>query len=244
VVSVNWCLTRLAIGWVARLEERQWTQADGKTKISEGDPGRLSALTSYWSAVPGFSDPAVALGAAQRSARNENGWEWSAAFICFVMRRAGIQSSHGFAFGRKHMAYIVGALRNRENRDRARPFWLFDVADLQSEARPQIGDLLCFNREVRRRPGQPAQWTRHTVASLRRQFWEGGNQRVQPFGFSHCSLVVGAGSDASGNRFVQTIGGNERHSVRLRQTVPLDASGRIPNPQAHHIFGMIKLIEC
>ena len=77
---------------------------------------------------------------------------------------------------------------------------------------------------------------------IERQFWSGGNQNTQPFGSSHCALVVGRVSDR-GRRFVETIGGNEGNSVR-RQRIPVDQSGGIPNPQALNIFGMIKLIEC
>ena len=232
---VNWCQIRQAIAATARAEDARWTRPNG-TKILEGDPSRLPILTRYWSAVPGFGTPAAAARAAQLSANNVLDGEWSAAFICFVMRTSGVQRAHGFEFAQRHMNYIVGALRNRERSDRTRPFWLVDRIELQQEAVPERGDLLCFNRVVN------GVMTNHSYESLRRRFWSGGNQNTQPSGSSHCALVVGQLEDR-GRRFVETIGGNERQSVR-RQRIPVDQSGRIPNPRALNIFGMIKLIEC
>jgi hypothetical protein len=238
--AVNWCQMRRTIAAIAYAEERRWTRPNG-TKYQENHPSRLPILTEYWSAV-GFSATEAA-GAAQRSANDDLDWPWSAAFICFVMRQAGVQRAHGFEFGQRHMNYIVGALRNRERSDRARPFWLVDAIELQLEAVPQSGDLLCFNRLVPRR-GQPPRWTTYSVASLRNQFWLGGNQNQPPRGSAHCSLVVGSVVDTkTGRRLLETIGGNEGGSVRLRR-IPIDQSGGIPNPQAHHIFGMIKLVGC
>jgi len=146
------------------------------------------------------------------------------------------------------MNYIVGALRNRERSDHARPFWLVDAIELQLEAVPQSGDLLCFNRLVVPRPGQPRRRTTYSVASLRNQFWGllGRNQNLPPRGSAHCSLVAGTVVDKkTGRPFLETIGGNEGRpgSVLLRR-IPIDQSSGIPNPQAHHIFGMIKLVGC
>ena len=239
----NWCQTRATIAKIARAEERTWTQLNG-SKFLESDPRRLPDLTRYWSEVPGFGSPAVAGAAARRSARDEKDWPWSAAFICFVMKKAGVKKSDGFKFAGKHMTYIVDALRNRERSDRARPFWLVDALELQLEAVPQVGDLLCFNRCLKQISKTCVQWTPHSVASLRRQFCTGGNQNLTPFGKAHCSFVVGFRTEPDGSRFVETIGGNEKNSVLLQHAIPIDQAGGIPNPQAHHIFGMIKLIGC
>jgi hypothetical protein len=229
----DWCRTRAAIAMIARAEEGTWTRPN-RTKYLESHPDRLPDLTRYWSAVPGFGSPAAAQAAARRSARDEPNWPWSAAFICFVMRSAGIQQSDGFEFSRRHITYIVGALRNREGSDHNRPFWLVDDIELQVEAVPQVGDLLCFNRPDNP-PGQPVHWT---------QYCAGGNQNRDPRGASHCRIVVGCHTEPNGSRFVETIGGNETNSVRLQRVIPVDQYGGIPNPQAHHIFGMIKLIRC
>jgi hypothetical protein len=149
---------------------------------------------------------------------------------------AGVRRAHGFEFAARHMNYIVGALRNRERSDTTRPFWLVDHLELEHEATLEPGDLLCFNRPVRR------VWTTHTYSSLRRAFWENGHENTPVTGSSHTALIVSVGQDARG-RFVQTVGGNESGSSRLRR-VDLDANGGIANAQARHIFGLIKLTGC
>lgn len=233
-----WCARRAEIARVASLEEADWTAPNGNRRL-ESERGRLPALTRYWSAVPGFAAPASALRAARMSAAGHRDFHWSAAFICYVMATAGITRADGFEFGGAHMRYIVGALRNRELSDQARPFWLVDAVELVNEVRLAPGDLLCFNRVVRRN-GQRRRTT-HSYDSLRRQFWL--NNRNRPGrGSSHTSLIVGT-EQRNGRNYVQTIGGNEANSVRL-QRVPINDSGGIDNPAASHIFGAIKITRC
>jgi hypothetical protein len=232
---VDWCAMRQTIATAARAEDARWTRPNG-TKLVESDASQLPILQQYWQAVPGFANAASALAAARHSAANEVGWEWSAAFICHVMHTAGVQRAHGFEFAARHMNYIVGALRNRERSDTTRPFWLVDHIELAHEVTFEPGDLLCFNRQVN------GVWTNHSYTSLRRAFWENGNQNAAVTGSSHTALIVATGQDARG-RFVTTIGGNEGQSVRTRR-VDLDANGGIPNAQARHIFGLIKLTGC
>lgn len=235
VAGVDWCAMRATIAATARAEEARWTAPNGQ-KYLESHPSRLPILAQYWATVPGFGTPAAAQNAAQNSANNVAGFEWSAAFICYVMHTAGVRQGHGFEFALRHMNYIVGALRNRERSDANRPFWLVDRIELRAEAQPEPGDLLCFNRVAN------GVMTTHSYDSLRRRFWLGGNQNAQPFGSSHCSIVVGS-TVIGGQRFVERIGGNEAGSVRL-QRIPTDRHGGIPNPDAHNLFGMIKLVGC
>jgi Uncharacterized protein conserved in bacteria (DUF2272) len=236
--SADWCRTRQAIATIARAEERIWTKPNG-TKFRENDNVRRPDLIRYWRAVPGFGSPADAAAAAGRSARDERDGEWSAAFVCSVLRSAGIRKADGFEFGQRHLDYIVGALRNRERSDHARPFWLVDALEMRLEAIPRIGDLLCFNRET-----SPGRWTPHSYASLRREYCSGGHQNVAPRGSSHCSIVVGFRAEPGGGRSIETIGGNEGNTVLLQHAIPIDRSGGVPNPAANHIFGMIKLTGC
>jgi hypothetical protein len=84
--------------------------------------------------------------------------------------------------------------------------------------------------------------TNHTCTSLRRAFWESGNQNAVVTGSSHTALIVAVGQDAQG-RFMTTIGGNEDQSVHTRR-VDLDANGGIPNALTRRIFGLIKLTGC
>jgi len=231
--GIDWCQIRTTIALTAQNEERRWTRANG-SKILESDPTRLPILERYWRATPGHSSAAAAASAAASSASNN--LAWSAAFICFVMRSSGVQSTHGFEFSGRHLNYIVGALRNRERSDRNRVFWLADHIELQNEALPKPGDLLCFNRQVR------GTMTTHSYSSLRRDFWLGGNQNRPVRGSSHCSVITAIVTRGD-SRFVQFIGGNEGNSVRRRE-IQLNQAGGISNPGAHNIFGMIKIIDC
>ena len=240
--QINWCQRRNDIAATARAEEARWTAANG-TKILENDPSRIPILRSYWAAVPGVNPVVAAAG----SAADLDEWTWSAAFICFVMQRAGVLPGQGFEFGRRHMTFIVGALRNRERSDRNRPFWLLDAVEIERESQPQPGDILCFNRCVSGRPADRCddrpgfRLTTHQYSTLRNSFW-GANQHVMPTGNSHTAIVVGT-VEVNGRRFAETVGGNERNSVRLRR-VPLNQHGGIENPAAQNIFGMIKIVTC
>ena len=233
---IDWCQKRIDIARIARAEEARWTFPNG-TKALESNPAFLNVLRDYWLTVPGFTTNAAALAQAQQSAADVVGAEWSAAFICFVMNRAGIRRQDGFEFSQRHMNYIVGALRNRERSDHDKPFWLVDHVELLHEATPEPGDLICFNRIAN------GVMTHHSYTSLRREFWENGHENDPVTGSSHCALVVGSGQNPDGTHFVETIGGNETHSVRIRH-VPVDANGNIANPAALNVFGMIKLVGC
>lgn len=234
VNQINWCQMRQTIAATARAEERRWTAPNGTKYQESNHPDRMQILTSYWLSVPGFGTQAAAAARATQSVHNQIAW--SAAFICYVMHTAGITQAHGFEFSQRHITYIVGALRNRERSDQNRPFWLTDDIELQNEAPPQNGDILCFNRSVN------GQMTNHSYSSLRNSYWSGGNQNIQAQGSSHTSVVVGTAVQ-NGQRFVEVIGGNENHSVRLRR-IPIDQWGGIPNPAANNIFGMIKITRC
>lgn len=244
VANINWCQMRQTIAQTARAEEARWTQPDG-SKFWENHRSRLPILQSYWRTVPGFTTAADSAAGAQQSANDTRAW--SAAFICFVMHTAGVRQVHGFEFGERHLAYIVGALRNRERSDQNRVFWLADPIEVQTgEAAPEAGDLLCFNRRV------DGVMTPHSYESLRRRFWLGGNQNLVPKGSSHCSIVVGK-VQRNGRSFLQMIGGNESTAgsgdrgvtVGLRE-IPLNNVGGISNFGAPplHGFAIIKLIAC
>ncbi|MCW8934387.1 MAG: DUF2272 domain-containing protein [Gammaproteobacteria bacterium] len=232
--QINWCTMRQTIAATARAEEVRWTAANGNKYQESNHPNRNQILTSYWLTVPGFTNQAAAAARATQSINNQVAW--SAAFVCYVMHMAGIRQVNGFEFSQRHITYIVGALRNRERSSQSRPFWLVDDVELVNEATPQPGDIMCFNRSVNGR------MTTHNYSSLRRSYWSNGRQNVNPTGSSHTSIVVGT-TVHNGQRFLETIGGNENHSVRIRR-IPIDQYGGIPNPAAQNIFGMIKITRC
>lgn len=236
----GWCCRRQTIAAIARVEEQHWTNANGG-KLLEGAASQRPFLVRYWMAAG--QGPAAATASAAQSAADVDAFAWSAAFICFVMRAAGIVPADGFDFGSAHMRYIVGALRNRERSDQNRRFWLVDSIEIRREAIPEPGDLLCFNRR------HQGVMTNHSYTSLRNQFWgnAGQHQNVAPGGHSHCSLVVGTAQQGN-QRVLETIGGNETDSVRVKRNVVIDQHGGIPNPHLHNdpgpIFGMIKIMGC
>jgi subtilisin family serine protease len=233
----NWCRIRRLISCIAQVQEARWTLPNGK-KRREDEAAMRPLLEAYWRAVPGIDPVVLAL----KSAKDEEAW--SAAFICYVMHAAGVQAAHGFAFGRRHMIYVVGALRNRERSDRDRPFWLYDQVEAAQEATPQIGDLLCFNRE-----DENGVLSHHSYSSLRNQWWV-NNQNAEPTGVSHCSLVVDIVTRGQ-RRYLQTVGGNESIpgagdrglTVKLKE-IGINQSGAVSNPNALHMFGVIKLLGC
>lgn len=233
---IDWCAIGARLAALAHAEEAAWTAPNGN-KLLENNPAQRSRLIQYWQAVPGFAPLAAATTAANQSAADARAW--SAAFVCFVMQQAGITAADGFEFSDRHLSYIVGALRNRESSDRNRHFWLVDRTELAHEAAPQPGDLICFNR-----PDENGVWSNHTYEILRAAFWP-NIPAAGVTGRSHCAIVAGT-TVVGGRRFLQTIGGNEDQSVRLRANIPLDADGHIILNVAttRSIFGMIKIIGC
>jgi D-alanyl-D-alanine dipeptidase len=232
--AIDWCRYRQDVARIARAEEQRWRRPNGQ-KLLENEAAAQQILTQYWSAVPGAPVATAVQQSMTQQPANGNWREWSAAFLCFVLRQAGVTAQHGFAFGPRHLNYVVGALRNRERSDANRPFWLVDHVELVNEVTIQPGDLLCFNQ-----PNRPA----HTYSSLRQNFWDNNNQNAAVTGHSHCALVVGTSRNAAGQTVLETIGGNEQNSVRLRRNVPLAPNGGIANPAAHRIFGLIRMTGC
>ena len=233
-----WCCKRQAITAVARVEKLHWTSPNGAA-LQESAASQRPFLVRYWMAT-GLGAAAAANHAAQ-SAADVDDFAWSAAFICFVMRMAGVTQADGFNFGSRHMDYIVGALRNRERSTPGARFHLVDATEIRAEAIPEPGDLICFNRP------DNGVMTTHTYANLRTRFWgnNGQNQNVAVSGKSHCALVLGRAQQGA-QQVLETIGGNEGDSVLLQRNVVIDANGGIPNPQANAnpgpIFGMIKML--
>lgn len=232
--AINWCQIRQDIVRIAIQEEGVWTNAQGG-KLLETQPAMLAELERYWRAVPNINAHQAAVDSANETA-GSLGENWSAAFISSVFNDAGVLPAHGFPFSLRHLTYIVAALRNRENSDRARPFWLYDNIEILIEAFPQPGDLICYNRSN----------SGHSYSSLRNRFW-GNND--DPRGSSHCDIVV-AVTDRNGMKIIETIGGNVGDTVsftflNIQGNVirKVDRDGSNPRVE-NNIFGIIKLIEC
>ena len=111
---------------VADTEWRLWS----KGSIKESNPSIRSRLQDYWMSGVGFvpSQP--------------DWWSsvpWSAAFISWVMRKAGVGKAFRYSAG--HSNYIVDAKNNRmANNDN--PFQAYRITEIP----PQPGDLVCKSR--------------------------------------------------------------------------------------------------
>jgi hypothetical protein len=127
--------------------------------------------------------------AAVRTALNDSAW--SAAFISFLMDRAGL-SAKQFRHTATHSDYIKAAFDASDS-------YAYRACD-PAIVKPRIGDLLCYsrgNRPLKRF----TDWTR----------------AVQSPGFvsaSHCEVVVDVDASA---RKIDTIGGNVLQSVARRR---------------------------
>lgn len=230
----DWCIIKDDIVRIALDEEVLWTNPNG-SKILENNPAMLAELERYWTAVPNITPQAMAV----RSANNKEAW--SSAFICSVFRDAGIDLADGFVFRRRHLAYIVGALRNRENSDQTKPFWLFDRTELLLEAFPQRGDLICYNRF-----DDNGNYSNHSYESLRSRF--AGNN-TDPTGVSHTNLVVEV-RDVNGVNIIKTVGGNLSGSVRFvfhridgNRVMETDGAGNNATEDVD-VFAVIKNLGC
>lgn len=125
---------------------------------------------------------------------------WSAAFISWVMRQAGITD---FPVSASHIPYVAAA----HARPDAGPYRTADP--YQSRLRP--GDLVCYLRGREQHLGH---------AGLMLALAQGSTAGWT----SHCDLVVA--SNPGGNRTAYAIGGNVLNTVTLR-LLPLDARGAL-----------------
>jgi hypothetical protein len=116
-------------GRAAAIATQEWNRWNGGT-IKENAPNMRSVLQDYWVTGTG-------------SARSEPNWwtsvPWSAAFVSWVMKKAG--AGKAFKYSAGHATYIKAAKDNRlANNDN--PFKAYRV----SEMPPRVGDLVCKSR--------------------------------------------------------------------------------------------------
>lgn len=235
---LDWCRIRHGIIRSAVEMQGAWLDARGRLR-AEAEAAMLEHLEAFW-----------------RDGVGSRGWRqfgresaadtraWSAAFVSWVVRNAGVPAGMGFDFSGRHMTYIAGALRNRMRGDGHRPFWFYGIGE-QAQHRILPGDILCRNRRFQ------GHMTTHSLESLRRRFWgqHGENANVEPTGASHCDVATGYVTQ-NDRRYLEVIGGNTSHVTGPRANTvgthhfEVDAQGRLVNPAAHHIFGFVVLTEC
>jgi hypothetical protein len=116
---------------IAKRELPRW--ANGT--IKERDPRVRNVLRGYWKHGPGLDFSDAQLG----SAAFQNSHPWSAAFISWVMRKAG--AGKAFKYASSHSVYTSAAKANRLAGN-ANPFKAYRLA----EVAPRVGDLICRAR--------------------------------------------------------------------------------------------------
>jgi peptidoglycan hydrolase-like protein with peptidoglycan-binding domain len=171
---------------IALQERKRWR--DGALK--EWDDAARSILVDYWLTGVGM--------AATDAARfADELYAWSAAFISWVLRKAGAGSQ--FTYSSYHSNYISAAYKNRLQNS-SNPFKAF----AKNEVAPQVGDLVCttYVSNGVQPPSDLAQ------------------VRANTSGY-HCDIVV-----ASSAGKLTVIGGNLSDSVGLK-TVSIDSRGYI-----------------
>ena len=127
--------------------------------------------------------------AAVRAALNDS--PWSAAFISYLMDRAGLDAQQ-FRFSSAHWQYVQRALKESEG-------YAYRACDPRTTV-PGVGDLLCYSRGV----------------PLLKDFSAWRAAVLQP-GFSaasHCEVVVEVDTNA---KKIETVGGNVVQSVARRR---------------------------
>ncbi len=173
--------------------------------VREDDPRVFPNVLAYWNAVRNGWEDYIRDQKTLYQAGQGGVWTdaaWSAAFISYVMRSAGVDHDD-FPWSAGHRNYVDALI------ERHATYGLdavFHVYDLEQYA-PRPGDLICADRSL------PASQRITSVA-----------ERVAEFGASrgmHCDIVV----DVQPGR-VAAIGGNVGHSV-TRSWFPTDESGRL-----------------
>ncbi|MBO1075595.1 DUF2272 domain-containing protein [Roseomonas marmotae] len=178
--------------------------------------GNFPRVLAYWRAVEGEGRAAIdrnrsryATVLAHPGAPGDVWGEpaWSAAFISYVMRNAGVDERE-FRPSAAHAFYIDGLLADAAAFPAQAPFIPHDPGAYA----PAPGDLVCADRS--RRP----------LAGWRERLAEAGEFRPM-----HCDIVV-ASEAGAGGRVVRAVGGNVADAVTL-SLFPADAAGRLlPRP--------------
>ncbi|RZA21669.1 MAG: DUF2272 domain-containing protein [Lysobacteraceae bacterium] len=183
--------------------------AEGEARGLEGGGAPWRQVAMYWrdagllgqTGAAGASDCAYAMGNAGYPGLGCRGFvidnPWSAAFVSWVMRRAGVPR---FALSGSHFDYVRAA-----RRDPANSPYLFQEP---TAATPATGDLLCYVRTGRV----------HGHEGLARAIDSGTTGLAM-----HCDIVVAAnpGNDAK----AWLVGGNVQQAVTMR-AMHLNAGGR------------------
>ncbi|TPG60618.1 DUF2272 domain-containing protein [Roseomonas nepalensis] len=215
---------------IAEAEWEEWGRLAaglGLPRPPAGTEGATSAfprVLAYWRAVPdGEAEAAIARNRARWSATlggllpREGVWSepaWSAAFVSYVMRAAGVDERE-FHASAAHAFYVDAMLRDAAEFPAQAPFVPHDPA-LRA---PAPGDLVCADRS--RRP----------LAAWQDRLAEAG--RFRPM---HCDIVLRTGPGAA-----EAVGGNVADAVTLTLYATDEAGRLLPRPPGEPVvFAVIE----
>ncbi|WP_338665430.1 DUF2272 domain-containing protein [Pararoseomonas sp. SCSIO 73927] len=188
---------------IAAAEWEEWgriTVGPGLPRPPAGTEGATDAfprVLAYWRAVPDAEAAAAiarnrARWTAQLAGRPAEGvWSepaWSAAFVSWLMRAAGVDERE-FHASASHAFYLDAILRDAAEFPAQAPFLPHDAA----ERAPEPGDLICADRSRRPLPG-----------------WRARLPEAGQFRPMHCDLVIRTGPGAA-----EAVGGNIADAVTL-----------------------------
>lgn len=101
-----------------------------KNGRKETDEGFWQRVSIYWKEGTGFEKTG-----------KDTSWPWSAAFISWVMKKAG--SGDKFPYSIRHSDYINYSIQNREKGNCDAEFIGYQIYEYS----PDIGDLVCYSRQ-------------------------------------------------------------------------------------------------
>lgn len=99
--------------------------------------GRKESEEGYWQRVSVYWNE----GTNQDLTGKDTDWPWSAAFMSWIMFKAG--AGENFTYSIRHSDYITDAISNRKNNLTNSHFLGFRI----NEYSPLIGDLVCYGRK-------------------------------------------------------------------------------------------------
>jgi hypothetical protein len=193
----------------------------------EDDSSVRARIGGYWAAVPGaYADVIGRQNQLWSASSGRAGWAeyWSAAFISYVMCKAGLSNAQ-FVRAESHRDYIQAAIRARQAADKTYLYHAYDLGELL----PAPGDIICAAREE----------SANAINSI-------ADFNASSHGAYHCDIVVGYDTDTAKKPpgFVYAIGGNVLNAVTMTET-PVGSGMRLKPlkaPHARNWFAILRYV--
>jgi hypothetical protein len=193
----------------------------------EDDSSVRARIGAYWAAVPGaYTDVISRQNQLWSASSGRAGWAeyWSAAFISYVMCKAGLTNAQ-FVRAESHREYIQAAIRARQTSDKTYLYHAYDIGEML----PSPGDIICAAREE----------AANAINSI-------ADFEASSHGAYHCDIVVGYDTDITQKPpgFVYAIGGNVLNAVTMTEA-PVGSGMRLKPlkaPHARNWFAILRYV--